>query len=125
MRGMTNTHTKSYALATVALLAVGLLIAACHPALAPVALPESSRCETCLRRKCVSEAVACGDDPSQAQSKDGTRCICWLGCRRLLHHPAAECLAHCGAADATYDALASCLDVNCADRCEQQPKEAP
>jgi hypothetical protein len=103
-------------LAVLALLAIGLPIAGCQPAVGPGGLQDATRCDRCLARSCATEVLACKDDPAPSSHKDGSLCGCLFGAR-ILRFTSAAAAEHCGPPNDLYTAAASCWDANCADRC--------
>lgn len=64
-------------------------------------------CIACIQTSCCTELLACaGDAP----------CPCELGAR-VTHLPADKTLEQCGPPNASFTALASCIDAHCASDC--------
>jgi hypothetical protein len=104
-----------------------LLTAGCKPAVvrraetehAQALAAEFTRCIACVNRSCPSEVAVCKADAAPAIDPHLVgvhRCDCLETCRVLHSLPWADCIAKCGT-DSSWDALASCWDVNCTKEC--------
>jgi cytochrome c biogenesis protein CcmG, thiol:disulfide interchange protein DsbE len=65
------------------------------------------KCEPCMKAACCAEYIACANDAP---------CPCGLVARLMLFRP-AKSLEMCGPMNASFAALSSCLDANCAETC--------
>jgi thiol-disulfide isomerase/thioredoxin len=105
-------------------IAVALLIVGCQPmpfkvgpvskttVMGPVSCEPTpkvrlGRCVTCMQAACCAEFIACANDAP---------CPCGMMARFAVAKP-AKALEVCGPMNASFSALASCLDASCADEC--------